>query len=312
MPATKQLKDETSFFDSINTFSDLEKLIHDGEAEGQHLECKNPISAESYNRDLKNTVANVISGFANAGGGIIIFGISTTQKEGMDLLTQIEPIGLVKKFAKKLEVSIPMLVEPAAKTAIKIITEKSGDSRGVVLLNVFPTKGDPIRNIGNNHFFLRTSDQTPQMPYETIRRMFVGGSSPSIITSVSTSLIKRLDDGSWELPFLVGNTVTFPAKSVTVSITIANSDVCQKITAGTSFTDTSNINPGRKIYMINLNTPVHKNLNTMIGKLVVFMKKNKKKLHIITNSYAEHMEMNTNEFNLYLYNNGSYAIKSVD
>lgn len=83
-----------SVFDSLSDYAALEELIDNAEAEGLYLECKAP-GGPQLSRDLKVHLAKAISGFSNTAGGVIIWGMSTTKQaqSGLDVLTQIEPIG---------------------------------------------------------------------------------------------------------------------------------------------------------------------------------------------------------------------------
>ena len=82
--------------------SDLENLIANGESENLYLECKAPVSPQ-LGKDQKNALAKAISGFSNTAGGVILWGISTTRHahSGLDVLTQIEPIGQCSSLDRK-------------------------------------------------------------------------------------------------------------------------------------------------------------------------------------------------------------------
>jgi predicted HTH transcriptional regulator len=88
-------------YDSLAQYSDLDELIKGAEAEGLYLECKAP-TAPQLTRDLRNTLGKALSGFSNTEGGIIIWGISTTKhaQSGLDVLSQIEPIGNCKLLVR--------------------------------------------------------------------------------------------------------------------------------------------------------------------------------------------------------------------
>lgn len=64
-------------YNELNKYENIERLIENGESEGLYLECKAP-SKPSINREQKAQLAKAISGFSNTEGGVIIYGVSTT------------------------------------------------------------------------------------------------------------------------------------------------------------------------------------------------------------------------------------------
>lgn len=297
------------FFDSLKRFSDIRKLIHDGEAEGQYLECKSPRSPQELDRNLQAEISQEISGFSNAGGGIIIFGVSTDPKQGLDVLTQIEPIGLVKQFSKKLELNVPLLTEPPVKATIKVLKNRQADTKGAVLMYIPNTSGDPIK-AKDHKFYLRTGDKTPEMPYETVKRMFLGSTSPDLDIVFNRDLIKQHDDKKWEIPIILQNKVGVPAKSISVSVEFNNPLSFQEVSIS-RFSDVSSINPNKKIFMADLSGTAHKGLNLIIGKIFALMKPRKRLMDITITVYAEYMRAKNFNFKINVFSKGKIQIKKV-
>jgi len=101
-------------FDSIQSFDDLNSLIESGETENIYLECKAP-SSPKISPEVKVHMAKAISGFSNTEGGVVIWGLSTTKHShsGLDVITQIEPVGTCRDFEKKFMKAAPSLSIPA-------------------------------------------------------------------------------------------------------------------------------------------------------------------------------------------------------
>jgi hypothetical protein len=122
-----------TLYESLSDWAALEQLIADGEAEGQFLECKSP-SAPHIGQELRSQAARAASAFANSGGGVVIWGIGTSNRlhSGLDVLLQIEPIGHVRQFEQRLTVLLPRLTRPAL-TAVesRIVKSSPRDSKGV-------------------------------------------------------------------------------------------------------------------------------------------------------------------------------------
>lgn len=301
-----------NLFDSLKDIKDIENLIHEGEAENQYIECKCPLSPSSFTRDFKYEIARIISGISNGGGGMILFGISTDNKDGLDILTQIQPIAYIDQFIKKIQQNIPLLVFPQVSTEIKILKKKKNDTKGISILYISGIKGDPVRAEHNKVFYLRVGDLTVEMPYETIRRMFIGGVSPDLDVYFDSHIIKRQENGKWKIPISIGNLTSIPAKSVTVSVTINNYSVCEEIIAKSPLRDVSHINPGRKIFMSELDRPLHRGLNIIVGDFLVLLKKNKKMLDVSISLYADHMRAKNLFFKIYLSKNKHRIIKTKE
>src|SRR5437588_801430 len=92
------------FFDSLEDVGSIEQLISDGEAEGQFLECKSPGSPR-IGQDMRGQASRAMSAFANSGGGVLLWGVSTDNHahSGLDVLSQVEPIGQIRQFAQVME-----------------------------------------------------------------------------------------------------------------------------------------------------------------------------------------------------------------
>jgi len=100
-------------YKNLSSYKRLEELIGDGETENLYLECKAP-SIPRLNKELQVHLAKSVSGFSNTTGGIVIYGISTTKHShsGLDVLTQMEPLGNVQKFEQQIHRTIPTLSTP--------------------------------------------------------------------------------------------------------------------------------------------------------------------------------------------------------
>lgn len=92
-----------TLYKSLDNYSDIEKLIEEGETESLLLECKAP-QQPRLNRKVKNNLAIAISGFSNTAGGVIIWGMNTEKHShsNLDILTQIVPIGSVGSLPNRL------------------------------------------------------------------------------------------------------------------------------------------------------------------------------------------------------------------
>src|SRR5687768_16740518 len=93
-----------TLYETITSYAHLQEMIATGEAEGLLLECKAPVDPR-LTKDLRVTLGEAVSGFSNTAGGVILWGVSTTRHghSGLDVLTQLEPLGAAKSFARQVD-----------------------------------------------------------------------------------------------------------------------------------------------------------------------------------------------------------------
>jgi predicted HTH transcriptional regulator len=146
-----------ALYESLTAYERVEELIEVGEAEGQLLECKAPQSP-NLDKGLKAQLSWAVSGFANAGGGVILWGMSTDNHlhSGLDLLTQIQPIGNARTFALKVDRMISTLTLPSVTCPpSRVLYAEQGNTKGVMVTYVPTSSGDPVQALEDRRFYLR-------------------------------------------------------------------------------------------------------------------------------------------------------------
>lgn len=297
------------FFDSINSLRDLNLLIEEGQAESLFLECKSP-SEPKLNQSLKNELAQAISGFSNTGGGVIIWGASTTNKghSGLDLITQIEPIGACNKFSTEIGNKIPLLtIPPVFISENKIIKAKVSDTKGVVLTYIPPTNSDPVQSTTDDHFYYRAGDSFIKTPYQMLKRLFAATESPDVDSFFSSSILKKDGNSYWNIPISLTNKSSAVAHDVHVTVEVDNANCCEDIKVK-SFKDVSSVNPGKKVFMLTYNDVLHKGLPSIVGFISIKMKPRKIKINLSIDLFSDKMRARRNLYSLYL-NKDKFRIK---
>lgn len=302
-------------YNSINSWEDLENLIENAETEGLHLECKSPQGTQ-VNKDMKNQIARAVSGFSNTAGGIVIWGLSTTRHDHskLDVITQIEPIGKCESFEKQVKAALSTVTSPSVLNCqTKVIKEKKTDERGVVLAYIPLTTSDPVMSNYDSVFYFRTSDGFIRAPYEIIKRLFSATNMPDLFPIFYEKLVKQNDDGSWTIPIFIENKSIALAEHVDVSVTVINPEVCEKITS-TSFRDVSSVNPGKTIFMDDLDRGVHKGMPMGMGSFDFTMKVNKsakRRLDLVFEVYANNMRARYVNYTFSL-SKSKFSVKETD
>ena len=304
-----------SLFDSLTSFASIQELIDGGEAEGQYLECKAP-SSPQFNRDMRAKLARSASGFGNSGGGVIVWGVSTVKHEASDLdvLTQIEPIGNVKRLAQQIDRALPGLTVPRLAVApSRMMHRVKGDTKGIVITYIPPTPGDPVQSTVDRNFYFRSGDGFHEMPYEMLQRMFAGAAGPLLTPVFNAKLVQRDETGAWKIPILISNHSSAAARDTNVSVGIENPGACLRVTSE-GLHDESSLNPGQTIFMNELRSPIFRGLNHLAGTLVVEMKRGSRPKRILllrVRVFADRMRATEWRFKVQLAQKG-FSIKDIE
>ncbi len=272
-----------ALFESLSTWQSIEDLVSTGEAESQLLECKAPHSP-ILDKGFKAQLGTILSGFANAGGGVVVFGVSTSNKlhSGLDVLAQIEPIAECTKFAQRIDRILATLTTPVVPCPpVRVLKKSSKDSKGVAVLLVPGTSGDPVQSIDDKRICIRVGAEFVDMPYPMIKRMFAGSEAPDIAPIFDDRLVTRESNGAWRVPLILGNSASRAGRDIDVTVTVENPDACSSIIAQ-HLADISDINPGEKTFSAHQDRPLHRGFNVVIGALVFEMKKGVRAKRVVT------------------------------
>lgn len=280
-----------SLYELLSNYAAIGALIDEGESEGPRLECKT-VETPQLGRDLKFQLGRAVSGFANSGGGVILWGVSTDRSppSGLDILTQISPIGNCRRFQRRIEASIPSLVTPVVMgTQSKILKARASDTKGVVVTYVPSSTGDPVRHNADEKFYFRNGDAFISMPYEMLQRMFQGTRSPDLQPYVPVDLATCADDGTFTIPFALENRSSAVAEHTLVSILIENPDSCDAIIGDSTFKDVSDLNPDTRTFHAEIDGVIHRGINQLVGRLNVRMKGKRIVLRLSVACFADRM-----------------------
>jgi len=278
-----------SLFNGLTSYVSLEDLIRTGEVEGQYLECKSP-KAPQLGTDTRLKLAEAASGFANSGGGVILWGISTTHHAhaGLDVLSQLEPLGNARPFGHQIDRAIRTDTNPSISGATsKVLPAEGSSTKGIIATYVPPTSADPVQSVLDKNFYIRVGDAFHEMPYDILRRMFAGALSPDLRPIFNSALVEKDAAGAWTIPILVRNHSSFSAESAKLILQVTNPDACDSITP-TTFSDQSRVNPGRRLYIADLEGPLYRGLNQQAGSLKVVMKRQKRPRRVLNLTLTIH------------------------
>lgn len=158
---------------SINKIDieDIENLIKDQEPENKHLEYK----GEMEGREEKSAINKAVCGFANADGGLFIYGLDEDKNKKPTVINGVSLGGTSWDEKKRSLLStIEANIEPRVDVGIKEIG--LGDDRVVILIKVPKSWNAPHCIKKNNgkirSFYIRRDGSTNPMEFEEIKNMF--------------------------------------------------------------------------------------------------------------------------------------------
>ena len=169
------------------------------------------------------------------------------------------------------------------------------------------TAGDPVQSVIDNHFYFRSGDDFPEMPYDMLRRMFASNVGPDLRPAFDARLVTLNEDGTWLIPIALENGSTAAATRTLVTVTVADPEVCDSVDAHSAFRNISEMNPGSLMFSADINDPVYRGIRFVAGSLSVRMRRGKRPrriLELVIRVYSHNMRAGEWVMRLHLARNG--------
>lgn len=169
-----------ALFDRLlaNGKQETDKLITDKEAEHHFLDFKAKSDSNGKNKlnpDDDKNFGKALSGFANAQGGVIIWGIDKRKGQPMQYKLIESPELFVESLNQRIsEVAIPFVEGVDNRT---IFNERGA---GVVATYVPMSEKTPHQYIHDKHYYLRIGDSFKPMEHGQLEDMFGRRSRPNL------------------------------------------------------------------------------------------------------------------------------------
>lgn len=184
----------------LKTFKNL-KLEHIKEyvsletPEDLFLEFKTANFPHKTEFDLKN-IAKCISGFANSTGGIVVWGISTSEnKHGVDAASKHKPIKEYYKFLNYLQRNEGKATTPSV-SGIQYKRIKDRSNGGYIAMYIPSSENAPhMAQFGEKHYFKRSGDSFYQCEHFDIVDMLNRKTSPKLKIELSKESLNEQKSG---------------------------------------------------------------------------------------------------------------------
>ena len=154
----------------------LEKLI--GQTETFELEFKTKEQASNHKLSKidKKNLGKTLSGFSNADGGVVIFGIETEQRDHQDVARKLRPIADIQRFKSEVDGRFGELLRPANPSIEShTIPCATGSNSGYLLIDIGESEFRPHMSMAPDHqkYFRRSVEGTLIMDHSLIRDLMM-------------------------------------------------------------------------------------------------------------------------------------------
>jgi hypothetical protein len=145
-----------------------------GEIEGQRLECKEVVDPTMRRGDSKKTFAVALSGFANAEGGIILWGVTAKKNDAnVDCITAFPGVENAEVFVSRLnELTSEATAPGVSGVKHRAILGSSGEPAFAATLVPYSDAGPHMALLGENRYYQRIGQSMLPMEHFQIADMF--------------------------------------------------------------------------------------------------------------------------------------------
>lgn len=197
----------TARYETIDA-AEVRAMIDRKEPEGLTLDYKRFDPSGEPNKHDKDHVAEVVSGFANSAGGILIWGVATESRPGDSALpTSVVPIRDPRRAQARIRELASQLVQPPV-SGVRVDAIDMGD--GAVVKMLVPQSDDgPHRTAAKDgQYFRRAADRFDAMFHHEIAAAFARPRSPLLeIRVIEYGLVPTKGQPAYSLrvSFCLGN-----------------------------------------------------------------------------------------------------------
>jgi hypothetical protein len=173
-------------FDALSLEA-IERFVADRQQEELSLDFKT--GADLTTGSAKKNLAEILSGFSNSAGGVVIWGVATAKDRasGRDVASELKPITDVARFATQLAELTPIVLTPT-NDGVSHRHFARADHTGFAATFVPESAVGPHMALaGHNRYFKRTDDRCYRMQHFDIADMFGRRQRPALKVSYHLS-----------------------------------------------------------------------------------------------------------------------------
>jgi Putative DNA-binding domain len=197
-------------FDSIQSAEDVERLINEEREEDLHLEFKQKTNRSNGAPDDtdRNNLSETLSAFANADGGILLWGVATNHTDHVDRASEPKPITDPEKFRARLQDWVLSATQPPVDGVVLSVIRAS-DTGGFVKCQI-PASDRLPHMAKDSRYYRRTSNGRRRVEHFEVEDMFARRRGPQLELTVTPRAngmelvvgLKNTGRGSARAPYL--------------------------------------------------------------------------------------------------------------
>ena len=187
----------------------VEQLIDDAASEQAFLDFKS-VPDESFKGDSLKSLSRCLSGFANSDGGVVIWGVRTERREGVEIPVRGGELHDCFAFAKRLEDKASGRTVPPVQGVYALPLPIEQGPRGYVALFVPAGAEGPYQVIDESRYLVRVGSSFQPVSHGVLAGMF--GRKPQ--PRVSLNFVVA--------PVVTGEEGAFPFAKVSLGLAVVN------------------------------------------------------------------------------------------
>jgi hypothetical protein len=174
------------------SLQNLEDFITNGQEEHLQLDFKTVNKANCLSRDDRKNLAKAISGFANSGGGLIIWGIDARKNaDGVDGAIGKVVIDPIQEFITCLTEVTGQAVSPLV-DGVRHRSILENDTAGFAVTIVPESDSGPhMAKLGEDRYYKRSGDSFYKMEHFDLEDMFGRRRRPNLVLRTEVTEISR-------------------------------------------------------------------------------------------------------------------------
>lgn len=180
------MPDSLSLFESID-LEWIHRCVTERRQEDLHLDFKTVNDDQKLHRDDRRNLAKVITGFANADGGIAVWGVvARKDKDGVDCATELKPVGNMEACLSQFNSLTHQAAEPVVDGVQHKAIPDAGKS-GYLVTYVPASEAMPHESkLGEHRYWKRAGDSFCRIERYELEALFGRRRAPalSVFTAV--------------------------------------------------------------------------------------------------------------------------------
>ena len=253
--------------DSKEAFAKISSLIDEDspEREAEWLDYKNgkdiPLDTTAGKDKIRELWGKALSGFANSGGGLVIWGIQTKTVDNHDVPKSLALVPKPEQLEGLLKNYLGTEVEPPVLN-VRFRSIPEDGKPGFVIADIPPSELKPHESRYHEKYFIRASHQHVKVGPSLLRILFYPRSQPVFLMRLCPFIRPGLPLDTFEIK--IKNIGHSSADEIFAVVGNKIEDVRVSLQLGDTFREESS---NEKAWNMSRDNPLHPNLETVLASV---------------------------------------------